>query len=620
MIDKKLRRALLAVQKPGRYTGGELGSVVKDAAQIDCRFAFCFPDTYEVGMSFLGMKVLYEILNARRDIWCERAFMPWVDMLEQMRALKIPLYALESKDPLSRFDIVGFTLQYELSYSNILAMLDLAGIPFYARDRGADQPLIVAGGPCTCNAEPVAEFFDAIMLGEGEEQLPLLCDAVIDAKRRGLPKKELLKKLAQIKGVYVPSLYKVTYHRDGTVSRVIASGGAPEVVEKAILPDFRHQPLPTHFTVPMVGAVHDRAMVEVLRGCVRGCRFCQAGFIYRPMRERDADLLNSAARDLCANTGYEEVSLTSLSTSDHSQLEPLLDKLLTWTPQEHVNLALPSLRIDNFSQSLIDKTTRVRKSGLTFAPEAGTQRLRDVINKNVTMDEVLRSCKLAFEGGYTAVKLYFMMGLPTETLEDIKGIADTAQAVVDLFYSLPDKPKGKGVTVSISVACFVPKPFTPFQFAVQDTMATLQEKQKYLLSCVRSKKISVSYHDARISFLEGVFAKGNRSLARVLVEAYRRGCCFDGWNEFFKFDTWVDCFRDCGIDMAFFANRPIPEDEVTPWQHFSYGVDKRFLIEEYHRALAAETTQPCNRRCSGCGANKLMGGGKCVANDQSVVH
>lgn len=621
MIDKKLKQALAAVQKPGRYTGGELGSVYKDPEKVDCRFAFCFPDTYEVGMSFLGMKVLYEILNANQNIWCERAFMPWVDMYQKMKELDLPLFAVESKTSLREFDIVGFTLQYELSYTNILAMLDLAKIPFYAKDRGPDMPLIIAGGPCTCNGEPVAEFFDAIQLGEGEEQLPSLCQTVIAAKKEGVTKDELLRRLAQIKGVYVPALYDVTYNEDGTICAVTPKegSGAPAVIEKAILPDFCHTPLPTNFTVPMVGAVHDRAMIEVLRGCVRGCRFCQAGFIYRPMRERDVDLLNNSARDLCRNTGYEEVSLTSLSTSDHSGLEPLLDKLLAWTPAEHINLALPSLRIDNFSESLVEKTTRVRKSGLTFAPEAGTQRLRDVINKNVTMEEIEKSCRLAFSKGYTSVKLYFMMGLPTETLEDIKGIADTAQRVVDLYYENPNKPRGKGVTVSISVACFVPKPFTPFQFAAQDTREQLREKQKYLLECVKSKKISVSYHDAKISYLEAVFAKGNRKLSEVLVNAYNKGCMFDGWGDQFKFDKWMEAFEETGVDLAFFANRPIPVDEVTPWEHFSYGVDKRFLIEEYGHAVEASTTQPCNKHCAGCGANKLMGGGVCVAFNQSRV-
>ena len=603
-LDEKLKAALAAVQKPGRYTGGEPGCVYKEKEKLDLRFAFCFPDTYEVGMSFLGMKILYEILNKRDNIWCERVFMPWVDMKEQMQQRDIPLYALESKDPLGMFDVVGFTLQYELSYTNILAMLDLAHIPFYAKDRGEDAPFIVAGGPCVCNAEPLADFFDLMMLGEGEVQLPDVCDTIIQGRREGLTKREILKRLCHIEGVYVPAFYDVSYRPDGRVEAITAKEGAPAVVRKAIIQDMNSQPLPENFVVPMIGAVHDRAQIEVLRGC----RFCQAGFIYRPMRERDADMLSKAGRSLCGNTGYDEISLTSLSTSDHSQLETLLDDMLEWTPKEHVSMSLPSLRIDNFSESLVRKTTRVRKSGLTFAPEAGTQRLRDVINKNVTEEEIERTCNLAFSAGYTSVKLYFMLGLPTETMEDVEGIADTAQRIVDLYYKNENKPKGRGVQVSISVACFVPKPMTPFQFVGQNTEDELREKQQHLLRSVKSRKISVSYHDSHTSFLEAVFAKGDRRLSRVLVEAYRRGCCFDGWDEQFRYDTWLEVFRDLGFDTAFYANRTIGLDEVTPWSHLDYGVSREYLVREYQKALGAQTTPPCNRACSGCGANKLLGG------------
>ncbi len=610
-MNPELKALLARVQKPGRYTGGEPGCIYKENPKLN--FAFCFPDTYEVGMSFLGMKILYELLNAMDDVWCQRAFMPWVDMADAMKEAGCPLYALESKMPLEDFDIVGFTLQYELSYTNVLAMLDMAGIPLRAAERGEDAPLVVAGGPCACNAEPMAPFFDALFLGEGERQMPELCRLVMKAKAQGMPRAELLRAMAGLEGVYVPSLYEVSYREDGRVAAIVPKEGAPFPVKKAFLRDFAAFPPPEDFVVPMVGAVHDRAQVEVLRGCARGCRFCQAGHIYRPMRQRPAAMLNAAAKRLCQATGYEELSLTSLSTSDHAELEPLMDALLEWTAKSHINLALPSLRVDNFTQSLVEKTSKVRKSGLTFAPEAGTQRLRDVINKNVTDAEIDRTCTLAFAAGYSAVKLYFMMGLPTETMEDIKGIADTARRVVELYYQSPGRKKG--VRVSISVACFVPKPMTPFQCCGQDDEATLREKQQYLLECLRGqKKISVSYHDSRISFLEAVFARGDRRLAEVVEEAWRRGCRFDGWDDQFKYEAWLEAFKACGINPHYYAGRSLEPNEVTPWSHLDYGVSEAHLRREYERAMAGKTTPPCTQACAGCGANALAEGGVCFEN------
>lgn len=607
-IEEKLDKVLLKVQRPARYVGGELNAVVKNPETVDFRFAFCFPDTYEVGMSHLGMKILYSELNELDGCWCERVFAPEPDMEQQMRRNEIPLYGLESKDPIAGFDMIGFTLQYEMSYTGVLNMLDLAGLPVRADERGALTPLVVAGGPCACNPEPLADFIDLFMLGEGEEVLPELVEACRKAKAQGLSKREFLACAAHIGGIYVPSLYDFTYNSDGTVKEISPKDGAPATVTKRIVKELDKVYFPKEFIVPFVAPVHDRAIIEVLRGCVRGCRFCQAGFIYRPFREKSPETLNKNGWDLTCSTGYDEISLSSLSTSDYSRLEELLDKMLCWTDKEQVNLSLPSLRVDNFSPKLLEQVAKVRKSGLTFAPEAGTQRMRDVINKNVTEEEVLRTCTTAFMGGYTSVKLYFMLGLPTETDEDLKGIADLAQKVVDLYYAMPEKPKGKAVSVTISLAGFVPKPFTPFEFEPQAATEEIQRKQKFLLSCVRSHKINVNYHDAKTSVLEGVFARGDRRLCAVLERAWRSGCNLDGWDNHFKYESWVQAFADCGVDPSFYTSRTRTYEELMPWDHLDYGVTKRFLVEENKKAHTAACTPNCREQCAGCGANKLTGG------------
>ena len=600
---KEFEKHLLEIQKPGRYVGGELNSVIKDKNNIDVRFAFCFPDTYEIGMSHLGMKILYSQFNSRDDIWCERVFAPWVDAEKIMVENDIPLFALESHDPIKGFDFVGFTLQYELSFSNVLNMLNLAQIPLKTKERTDwSTPVIVAGGPCACNPEPLADFIDIFFLGEGEEVDLEVIDLYKKAKASGKSKPEFLKMAAQIEGVYVPSLYKVSYNLNGTISKIENEDCAPHTIKKRIIKDLNKSYYPDKYVVPFVEIVHDRAVQEIFRGCIRGCRFCQAGYIYRPVREKSAETSNAQAKAICESCGYEEVSLSSLSTSDYREIKELLEKMLKWSEPEKISIALPSLRIDNFPKELLDKVQSVRKSSLTFAPEAGTQRLRDVINKNITEEEILSTCKMAFESGYTAVKLYFMLGLPTETNEDLEGMAQLAQKVVDLYYSNPARKKGKSVNVSISVATFVPKPFTPFQFEPQVTLDEIVSKQEHLLRSVTSKKISVSYHASNISFLEGVFARGDRRLGAVLEKAVEKGVKFDGWDECFKFDEWMEAFDECGIDATFYSSRKREYDEIMPWEHLDYGVTKDFLIKENKLAHSAKTTKNCRELCAGCGA------------------
>ncbi|MBQ2781141.1 MAG: TIGR03960 family B12-binding radical SAM protein [Clostridia bacterium] len=599
---------LLQVQKPARYSGGELNSVVKDPSAVDVRFAFCFPDLYEVGMSHLGMKILYSQFNERPDIWCERVFAPDRDMEALMREKDIRLFGLESRDPIDGFDFIGFTLQYEMCYTTVLNMLDLAGVPLRAADRDERYPLVVAGGPCACNPEPLADFVDIFFLGEGEEVDLELIDLYKSCRKEGYNKADFLKRAAQIEGVYVPSLYDVTYEEDGRVRAITPHEGVPATVKKRIIADLDACYYPDKFVVPFTEIVHDRFMSEIFRGCIRGCRFCQAGFIYRPVREKSVDTIDRQSRALCESTGYEEFSLSSLSTSDYTKLDELLTRLLAWAEDKKTNISLPSLRVDGFSEELANRLNVLRRSGLTFAPEAGTQRLRDAINKNLTEEEILDTARKAFLGGWSAVKLYFMMGLPTETDEDIVGIAQLGQRVVNTFYQNPDKPKGKGVTVSVSASCFVPKPFTPFQWEPQDTIEQLKEKQQLLSQSVTTKKISLSWHDAKTSFLEGVLARGDRRLGEVLEKAYRRGCNLDAWSEHFRFDVWMEVMAECGLDPAFYANRRRDYDEIFPWDHLDYGVNKAFLIRENKLAHESVTTPNCREKCAGCGASCWKGG------------
>ena len=611
-MNRNLERILPRVQKPARYTGGEYNAVVKDKRSVEVRYALCFPDTYEIGMSNLGVRILYGVMNQVPWCWCERVFAPWGDMEEEMRQEGIPLYALESGDSIADFDLIGFSLGYEMAYTNVLNMLDLAGLPIRAEERYDLSPIVVAGGTCAFNPEPLAPFVDLFSLGEGEDVSVELLELYRRAKGEGWEKEEFLAEAAKIPGIYVPSLYDVTYHDDGTIAAITPREGAPEVVTKRIVQNFNDSYFPVKTIVPSTEIVHDRVMLEVFRGCIRGCRFCQAGYAYRPVRSRDPEKLIAQGIASCRDSGYQEMTLSSLSTSDYRHLERLCDGLIEWCEPNGVNLSLPSLRADNFSMGLMHRLQKGRKAGLTFAPEAGTQRLRDAINKYVTEEEILQSCRTAFSGGWSAVKLYFMLGLPTETDEDVLGIADLAEKVYQTWKESTPDPR-RGVRITVSTAYFVPKPHTAFQWEPQITEEEYQRRVKLLRDHMRGRSIHYNWHEADTSMLEAVFARGDRRVADVIQRAWEKGAKFDAWTEYFSLERWLEAFAECGVDPAFYANRPRAKDEVLPWSRISTGVSTRFLWREREQCYKGVITPDCRKQCTGCGADKLYPGGKCDA-------